>query len=420
MVAEMESGWEQLANQVMAELRELWEETGAAETAEALEQSVLEWRNRVGRAVHQELRQQAVRRAEREQVPVCCGTRMDHHSLQPKTVVSLLGVTTVRRRYYRCLSCGRSSFPADAWLGTPGGFSHHLQEAVAWQVSLLPYREALESLKKLAGVELSVLGAERIVARWGKEELIPGPYTEAVAGDLVVQIDGAMAHLAEGWKEIKVGACYAWDRNNGEAEPEAVTYAADWETAEQFRETLWQEALARGATRACSVAVLGDGATHIWETAALRFPRATQILDWHHLSEHLWTAGKAIYGEGRPATEELVTRWKTEVWEGRSEGVEQELRELVVAGKDDSDHTLRRCADYLETHQHRIRYPHFRALGLPTGSGVVEGACKHVVGLRFKRQSTRWSRPGAQAVLHLRLDRMNGRWTQRCKLARAA
>jgi len=47
-------------------------------------------------------------------------------------------------------------------------------------------------------------------------------------------------------------------------------------------------------------------------------------------------------------------------------------------------------------------------------------ADKHVVGLRFKRQSTRWSRAGARAVLHLRLDRLSRRWRQRCHLARLA
>jgi hypothetical protein len=49
------------------------------------------------------------------------------------------------------------------------------------------------------------------------------------------------------------------------------------------------------------------------------------------------------------------------------------------------------------------------------GQQVVEGACKHVVGLRFKRKSTRWTKQGARAVLHLRLDRLNSRWEKRCE-----
>ena len=216
-----------------------------------------------------------------------------------------------------------------------------------------------------------------------------------------------------------MGACFSWDSTQADAKPEAISYVAEWETAEEFRTTLWQEALVRGAPTARSVVVLGDGAPWIWETASYLFPRAVQILDWYHLTEHLWEAGKVVHKEGTPETRELVEQWKSEVWEGRSEGVEAHLRELVAAGHDDGEHTLRKCADYLQTHQSRIRYHLFRAMGLPVGSGVVEGACKHVVGLRFKRQSTRWTKAGARAVLRLRLDRLNGRWEQRSRLLRA-
>lgn len=420
MIAQQQSQWEQLAQQVMAEVREVWEAGEQAGSAEQLEQVVLEWRARAGGMVMQALCQEAVGRKEQAQVPICCGGRMDHHSRLAKTVLTLLGPITVRRRYYRCLRCGRSLLPADEWLGWKGGFSHHLQEALAWQCSLLPYREALGSVKKLAGVEVSVLGAERTVARWGKAGLAPAPYAERVRQDLVVEIDGTTTHLREGWKEIKLGACFSWDCANPEAEPEAVTYTAAWESAEQFRETLWQEALVRGASTVRLAAVLGDGAPWVWEVAAHLFPRAVQILDWYHLTEHLWRAAKVLHGEGSEETKALEKLWEGEVWEGRSEGVEEHLRELVAAGEDEGDNTLRKCADYLQTHQHRIRYPLFRAMGLPTASGVVEGACKHVIGLRFKRQSTRWTRPGAQAVLHLRLDRINGRWAQRCHLMRQA
>ena len=54
-----------------------------------------------------------------------------------------------------------------------------------------------------------------------------------------------------------------------------------------------------------------------------------QILDWHHLTESAsggWTAAKVVHGEGRP------------------EAVEEHLRELVAAGNDDKDNTLRNPA----------------------------------------------------------------------------
>lgn len=100
--------------------------------------------------------------------------------------------------------------------------------------------------------------------------------------------------------------------------------------------------------------------------------------------------------------------------------MEEHLRELVREGRDDRDQTLRKCADYLQTYQQRLRYPEFRAQGWPVGSGVVEAGCKQVVGMRLKRKSTRWSEPGAEAVLHLRVDKLGNRWAQRCEQVRRA
>jgi len=411
----------QLLRCVEAETEVLVEQIAKAPNAGAMEHAVLEWRTRVGKVVMQTACQDVVERQEEAaRGGLCCGAAMTLHSRREKTVLTLLGAVTVTRRYWRCPRCRRNVFPADAWLGWSEGFSYPLQEAVAWTCSGQTYREALGSLKKLAGIELSVLGAEQIVARWGKEELEVAPYAERVKHALVMQIDGAITPMKEGWKEAKLAACCDWDRTLEKAlrHPQAVTYVADWKTAEEFRDLLWQEAVARGVSTAREVAVLGDGAPWIWDLVDHLFPYAVQILDWYHLTEHLWKAGRVVHGEGTDLTQALVEDWKTEVWEGRSEVVEEHLRELVSAGKDDAEHTLRKCADYLRTHQHRIRYAQFEAQGWPTGSGVVEGACGHVLGLRFKRKSTRWTKPGARAVLHLRLDRLNGRWEERCALAR--
>jgi len=110
-----------------------------------------------------------------------------------------------------------------------------------------------------------------------------------------------------------------------------------------------------------------DAASWVWELASHLFPYAEQILDWYHLTEHLWTAPQVVHGEGTPETSALVEQWKTGLWEGRSEGVGECLRELVAAGKEDKDDTLRKCADYLLTHQHRLRYRLFREMGWPLG-----------------------------------------------------
>jgi hypothetical protein len=421
MIAEIEALRERVQEAMLREFAGVWEELMAAKEAAEIEQRVHVWSRRVGRQLLEAGLQAAIERRERVDEK-CCGKRLERHARERREVLTLLGPVRVWRRYLRCEQCRCHRRPADEWLGWRGGFSGGVEEVVAWECAGLPYREALASLEKLAGLELSVHAAEGIVARWGATPLALAPQTEPLVGDVVVEIDGASAFIGERWREVKLGTFFGWDRTLAPEQqaPQARSYVASWEPVRQFKETLWQEALVRGTATARSVAVLGDGAPWIWELAQWLFPRAVQILDWYHLSEHLWEAAEAVHGEGTAPTERLVERWKCDLWEGRSEGVEEHLRELMRQGRDDAKETLRKCADYLRTHQHRIRYPLFRAMGWPVGSGVVESGCKQVVGLRLKRKSARWSEPGAEAVLHLRVDRLSNRWAQRCEQVRLA
>ena len=57
-----------------------------------------------------------------------------------------------------------------------------------------------------------------------------------------------------------------------------------------------------------------------------------------------------------------------------------------------------------------MRYDEYLAAGYPIGSGVVEGACRHLVKDRMERTGMRWSVPGARAILHLRAVYLNEDW----------
>ena len=50
----------------------------------------------------------------------------------------------------------------------------------------------------------------------------------------------------------------------------------------------------------------------------------------------------------------------------------------------------------------------YLARGWPVGTGVVEGACGHLVKDRMEQAGRRWTKAGAQAILDLRALRLNG------------
>ena len=57
-----------------------------------------------------------------------------------------------------------------------------------------------------------------------------------------------------------------------------------------------------------------------------------------------------------------------------------------------------------------MRYDEYLRLGCPIATGVIEGACRHVIKDRMERAGMRWKVPGAQAMLNLRTIHTNGDW----------
>ena len=71
---------------------------------------------------------------------------------------------------------------------------------------------------------------------------------------------------------------------------------------------------------------------------------------------------------------------------------------------------LDRVITYLKNNRSHMRYDEYLSQGYPIGSGVIEGACRHVVKDRMEGTGMRWRIRGAQAVLSLRAVHINGDW----------
>ena len=72
---------------------------------------------------------------------------------------------------------------------------------------------------------------------------------------------------------------------------------------------------------------------------------------------------------------------------------------------------LNRIITYFSRNVTRMRYDQYLAAGYPIGSGVAEGACRHLVKDRLERTGMRWTVEGAQAILDLRSTYLNGDWS---------
>jgi hypothetical protein len=152
--------------------------------------------------------------------------------------------------------------------------------------------------------------------------------------------------------------------------------------------------------------IVGDGAAWMWNVATAHFSGVRQILDYYHLSEHLYEFAHLLYSEAP----ERAKAW-----------VEEKLAALLTDRVGDVLGALKRMRPrqptvceglhmllgYVESNRSRIYYKESWHKGLAVGSGSVEGACKHVIQARFKRAGMRWKRQGFLNVLELRLSRLN-------------
>jgi len=130
------------------------------------------------------------------------------------------------------------------------------------------------------------------------------------------------------------------------------------------------------------------------------------ILDIFHVMDYLWDAARCVHGSDDKAAEAFVTDRLYRILEGDVGRVIGGLRQMLTKGKFSSSKrkTLNTVIGYL------MRYDEYLAKGYPIGSGVVEGACGHVVKDRMEGSGMRWSVPGAQSMLDLRCVYLNGDW----------
>jgi hypothetical protein len=152
----------------------------------------------------------------------------------------------------------------------------------------------------------------------------------------------------------------------------------------------------------------------------LRHPRTGRRLDWrwivdfYHVAQRLTTMAEALFGVSREAS----------AWAARMRKLLKKpngpFRVLHSAAAMRSRVSMsatrkklfRQAYNYLRTRTRHMQYAAFRSQGLPIGSGVTEAACKTVFTQRLKLSGMRWSDPGAQTILNLRVLLLSGIWNE--------
>jgi hypothetical protein len=156
-----------------------------------------------------------------------------------------------------------------------------------------------------------------------------------------------------------------------------------------------------------------DGEAALWTELQRWLPQRTiHVLDIMHVLERLWKAAYCFHPEGSQAAADFVDHRFRMLLEGKGGYVIGGLRNLITKHclKGKRRQTMEDTIRYYDTRRDSMRYDEFLAAGYPIGSGVVEGACRHLVKDRMERTGMRWTLQGARSMLHLRAVYINGDW----------
>jgi hypothetical protein len=358
----------------------------------------------------------------------------------------------------------RMSLPVRQW-------SYLLQELSQMLAVDQAYEQAMNNLGEILGGSFSVDTAEHVNAELGRDageflDHLPDPPSDSEAKLLVASPDCKGVPLVKG-DSAKVAAFETAKKNPGNRRMATVAsvYTVDphVRTAEEitaalFRDEPEKEApktqrprpqnknttahfpevadngdggelaisgihvamawiMGQVATRRRSGQVLialMDGQESLWQTMQMHLcfgSRTVPVLDVLHALAYVWEAAGLFAKED--AKRKAFTRERLlRILRGEVRSVIRGLRRLgttkKLSGKALKD--LTRICGYLGKNADRMRYDEYLRRGYPIASGVIEGACRHLVKDRMERSGMRWTLEGARSMLHVRAAFQSNHW----------
>lgn len=302
------------------------------------------------------------------------------------------------RLYLVCPRCHTGQHPLDDRLGVSGFVSPHAQRLLCLAGASWSFDRASANLKEFCGLVVCDNTIRQVchdhggaMRDWQRDDPPAGEAFRTATGDVEFQTDGTSVNTTAGWREMRLSIFAKRKRgqpSSGRADweqrglpaPHVRVIQAGIRTCDQLGPSWRRMASRLGLRDASQVSVIADGAKWIWGQVAVHLPGAVGVLDIYHASEHLWSAAKAVWGEGTAECRAWVeTRRETLLRSGASG---------LLAAMDGSEWSAWR--GYFEPHVEHTGYAARLAEGRSIGSGLVEGSCKQVVGRRLKQTGARW------------------------------
>ena len=343
--------------------------------------------------------------------------------------MTALGGVTFQRVYLTCYKCSEGGYPADARLGVEGLLTTEARRLVCLAGVQQSFSNAVFLLEQFCGWHVS---DEKIrqachaeadgVTQWRQQAPPEFAAVEAPGLAMEFQTDATKVNTDTGWRDLKIGvfcqrptgpACSLedWKQRSLPAPMARVAFGAIEEIERfQLRWNVWSDRL--GLKTFDQLNVIADGAEWIWNAASDQFPGHRGVLDIFHASEHLAATADALFGEGTDASRTWFETTRLALLGDGWHGVQEQIGRTLCDPISDVGRTaIESLTRYLASHSTRLNYRVRLARGETIGSGLIEGACKQMIGRRMKQTGARWTVPNANRMAELASLTYSNQWT---------
>jgi len=237
-----------------------------------------------------------------------------------------------------------------------------------------------------------------------KEAIVSSVYTIEANERRPEEVVASLFHK----KEAETSA----DKGSKRSKPQNKELWATLEGKDSALERLASRVGKRDGEHIAERVALTDGAEALQKRVRRHFPEFTLILDFIHANEYLWDTANRLFKEQGPKRDAWVEKRTLDLLCGHTKQVIADLRSLAQRPRTTKaqHEQLHKSANYFERNLEYMHYDQYLAKGWPIASGVIEGACRHLVKDRCELAGMRWTQEGAENLLHLRAVSENGDW----------
>lgn len=341
-------------------------------------------------------------------------------------MLSTAGSIEYCRVYFVCRGCRDAQHVADRRLGVEGGRSRGAQRLLCLAGASWSFDAAAKNLAEFCGLKTSDNTIRKVcheqagqIADWRHTEVEAHRKFRDSPGEIEFETDGTSVNTLDGWREMRLGIFAKrelaepttpekWDRRKLPA-PRVRTAFAAIEKADRFT-SRWRRWAGRlGVERDACVHAVADGARWIWDGLADQFRHLDGVLDIYHALEHMAETAKVIDTEASGWLDASRKTLLSEGWQGIDRALDEAWGATRSPKKRAAIAGLRK---YLGNHTQHLDYAGRLAAGRTIGSGMVEGACKNVIGRRLKQTGARWRVRRANRMATLATTLYSDQWDE--------